>query len=456
MRLGVSQKTVIALICAVSIASPLSYAEPTNQELLNVIKDLRSLVESQNRRIEALESKAVVADEIRKSQPLTEEVREHIEKRFLDDSEGRQFIGGLKMEVGATMVGQQAFNINKEADKKGERSNDLAYSVDIVLEKEFDDFGRAFLHLEAGDGLAGDRRTGVFSSLNRDANDSDNAVNVTESFYEQYLLCKQAGIRFGKLDPTASMDQNEYANDETTQFLSSIFRNSPAIDFPDNSLGAAFYVEPTAASWVALSGGYIDGDSDGDSYTSTGFMFGQVNFKPTLLGEDKPSNYRFYTWKNKSSHANWSGDPERGSRPGYGFGASFDQKVSENIGLFARYGWQDARVYLVENAWSVGASVSGAKWDRKNDNLGIAFGQAYSGKDWRNEGSATGTSADRLSKKESHLEIYYNYQVNNYLTLSPNFQWIVNPYGRNEAATKDIGFSSESLYLAGVRAQVDF
>ncbi|MFA5167374.1 MAG: carbohydrate porin [Candidatus Omnitrophota bacterium] len=470
------QRTIalFALVAVTFFQSPATaFAEPTSQDLLTQIQDLRRLVESQsklmeaqNRKIEVLESKVTVEREQARQIPLSGEVTEHIEKRLLDSKDGYMTIGGLKMEAAATMVGQQAFNTNRNVDKKGQSSNDAGYSIDLAFEKEFDDWGRAFLHLETGDGLAGDEQTALFSTVNRDADDSDNFVSVTEAFYEHYLFGKQAGIRIGKIDPTTSMDQNEYANDETTQFLSSMFRNSPVIDFPDNALGATLLIEPKFAPWLEVSGGFLDGDSNGVDFINSGYMFGQVNFKPTFLGENRPGNYRAYIWRNNSDHSYWGEDATLTTRPGYGFGLSFDQKITDDIRLFTRYGWQDRQVYLLDNAWSVGAAMEGKKWKRENDVLGIAFGQAFSGRDWRTEGNAFDPAITRKAANEKHLEIYYSWQLNDHFTLSPNFQWIWDPYGMNtnpssatdltDASTVQADFSRGTVYLLGLRAQVNF
>ena len=48
-----------------------------------------------------------------------------------------------------------------------------------------------------------------------------------------------------------AFDGSAYANDETTQFLSSALVNNSSIPFPDNGLGAIVYVEPLEGFYVA-------------------------------------------------------------------------------------------------------------------------------------------------------------------------------------------------------------
>jgi len=121
---------------------------------------------------------------------------------------------------------------------------------------------------------------------------------------------------------------------------------------------------------------------------------------------------------------------------------------------------------LLENAWSAGIRVEGNRWTRKDDHFGIAFGQAYPGKSWRIEGDSLDPAIIRSADTESHLELYYSFKFNDHFTLSPNFQWIWNPYGldTNPSSATDLADSSTvqadlsrgTAYLLGLRAQVDF
>ncbi|MFA5357012.1 MAG: hypothetical protein WC301_06420, partial [Candidatus Omnitrophota bacterium] len=136
---------------------------------------------------------------------------------------------GLQIGAGGTMIIQGTNNVNNASagiQRKSDRT-DASYSADITIGKEFlEAGGKAFLHLEAGTGEGLNDDLTLYSSVNRDA-DNDNNVRVSELWYEQALCKDKAALTLGKLDPTAYFDNNEAANDETAQFLGSIFRNSP-------------------------------------------------------------------------------------------------------------------------------------------------------------------------------------------------------------------------------------
>ena len=371
-----------------------------------------------------------------------EERREDIPKR-----EGYEWLGGLKFGVSSTFVGQYASNTDLAGEEGGDQT-DGSYSLDLEIEKEFNDWGLAFLHLETGDGAGVDRNYSMFSQLNRDADDSGDLLTLTELWYEHYLFDGQVTLGFGKLDPTCYVDQNEIANDETAQFLGHMFRNSPVIEFPDNHLGVRTTITPDIAPWMEIDAGFIDGDGNGDDLTDHGFIYSQINFKPLFLGEEYPGNYRFYYWRNDTNHSSYL-NPRKNWEAGDGFGISIDQQIFDGVTLFSRFGWQDKEVYMLETAWSIGSQIDGMHWGREEDYFGIAFGQAIPGGDYKNENTLI-DGITRNAGNEEHLELYYAFKANDHITISPDLQIVWDPNGGDGALTKSYAI------IAGARIQLDF
>lgn len=132
------------------------------------------------------------------------------------------------------------------------------------------------MHLEGGQGDDLEDDLTLYSNVNRDADEHED-VRVTELWYEQGLFKDKAVLTFGKLDPTAYFDVNDAANDETTQFLGRIFRNSPVVEFPDNTAGIRAAYIPTG--WFEISYGLFNGNSDRWSKMFDNlFNIGQVRF----------------------------------------------------------------------------------------------------------------------------------------------------------------------------------
>ncbi|OGX14998.1 MAG: hypothetical protein A2166_00710 [Omnitrophica WOR_2 bacterium RBG_13_41_10] len=363
-----------------------------------------------------------------------------------------QLMEGLELGAGGTMIIQGTNNTNNatsDVTKKESRA-DASYSADIILGKEFKEIsGKAFLHLEAGQGSGLEDDLTLYSNVNRDA-DNDNNVRLTEFWYEQALFKDKVALTFGKLDPTAYFDQSEVANDETTQFLGRIFRNSPTIEFPDNTAGIRLAYMPV--EWLELGYGVFDGNSDWEKIGDNLFNIGQVHFKTNFF--NLPGNYRFLGWNNNVYHTKWQ-DTEKTKEANYGLGLSFDQKANDIITLFARYGWQNPKVYnpdimatgdlnySLAHSWATGFQVEGKPWGREKDVLAFAVGQIFPSDDYKEY-------YGYLAKTEGHLEAYYKIHVNDHLSLSPDFQYIWNPFG------KDVADDTEGIFVGGVRAQVDF
>ncbi|MCK4463991.1 MAG: carbohydrate porin, partial [Candidatus Omnitrophica bacterium] len=326
----------------------------------------------------------------------------------------------------------------------------------------FSDWGLAFLHLEAGQGDTVEGELSLFSNVNKDA--TGDAVNaaVVEVWYEHYFFDKQLAITAGKIDATCYLDQNEYANDETTQFLGRIFKNSPAIEWPaDNNLGihANICVEPI--SFLEFDLGYFEGDGDWDDIFDHNVYTAQVNLKPAELFDNIDpdqwsGNYRFYSWINDRDHTKLvdEGDPATDDykEMNYGFGISCDQMMTDVFGIFGRFGWQRPNIILVDDsatlecAWSAGAQMSGYYWNREDDVLAFAIGQAFPSEEW-DDASSTNYAAG-----EGHIEAYYKCQINECLAISPDIQLIWHPNGVRKSSEGD----DDTIFVYGIRGQIDF
>ena len=430
---------------------------------------LEDTVRQLQKRIEALEKKVADQDKYIATQNTTTQAQQQkiteYEAKLSQFEENLhrvpgapiQLMEGIELGVGGTMIVQGTDNVNYNGDGHTlkESRTDGSYSADITLGKEFKEVGgRVFLHLEAGQGAGLEDNLTVYSNVNRDAGDSEARVEVTEFWYEQGLFKDKVALTFGKLDSTAYFDQNDVANDETTQFLGRIFRNSPTLEFPDNTAGIRLAYLPV--EWLELGYGVFDGNSDWEKIGDNLFNIGQAHFKTNFFS--LPGNYRVYGWNNNVNHTKWA-DTEKTKEAAYGFGLSFDQKVTDVLTLFTRYGWQNPKLYnpdimatgdlnySLEHSWSAGLQVEGKPWGREKDVFAFAVGQAIPSKDYK---KYTTQITDPKAKPEGHLEAYYRIHVNDHLSLSPDFQYIWNPFG------KDVADDTDGIFVGGMRAQVDF
>jgi len=443
----------IVFFCAMLICvSGNIYADEA--AIMEKIKELEAKVDMLEKKLSAQEEcmkgqELCINDQQKKITEYEERFKQVDEKLHRQEGSTAFSADGLRISAGATMIVQGTDNTNATEEKKRGKA-DASFSEDITISKEFEGLdSEAFIHLEAGQGAGLTDDLSLFSNVNADADDDEHVV-VSEIWYEQGLFNDKALITFGKLDPTVYFDTNEVANDETTQFLSYIFRSNPAVEFPDNTFAIRAAAMP--ASWLELNYGVFDGDSDWDNIGDNLFNIGQVTFKAEFFG--LPGNYRFLGWSNNSRHTKWL-DPAEEKEDSCGFGLSFDQKVHDMVTLFARYGWQDPKVYnpdltaagdlnySLEHSWSAGLQVEGKPWNRENDVLGIAVGQAIPSDDYKKAG-------ELKAKNEGHFEAYYRIRINDHLSISPDFQYIWDPFG------KDIADDTDDIFVYGLRTQVDF
>jgi len=341
---------------------------------------------------------------------------------------GEKSLLGIKANFGFTGIFQGTFNA---PDDKTEGT----LSSDIELEKTFNS-GKIFVHIESGSGKGLDEKTGYFfSPVNFDAMGEN--IIISEFYYE--FEKNNFVFTFGKLDPTGYLDQNNFANDETTQFVNGIFRNNQTIEFPENSPGIHFLFSPSDKFGIEC--GVFDATSEWNDFSEfddifrSVFYFLQTGIKTNFSGRE--GNYRIYGWVNTADHTEWL-NPAKTDEKNYGFGISIDQNLTENLGLFFRLGWQDESVSPNDINWSIGFNISGKKWRRVNDNLGIAFGQNLFSDDFKDAGNS--------GKTESIGEIYYNFYLNNCISISPDIQIVDNAGGEDRSA----------ITVVGLRVQINF
>jgi carbohydrate-selective porin OprB len=148
----------------------------------------------------------------------------------------------------------------------------------------------------------------------------------------------------------------------------------------------------------------------------------------------------------------------RAYRSKAGFGLSWDQQLTADIGAFVRLSWDDGKTESfafteVDRSAAAGLSADGSRWGRKDDTLGIAavvnaivpVHQAYLAAGGV-EGLILGDGALDYGPEEI-VEAYYSIRIVKWLTLSPDFQYAWNP-GYNRARGP--------VPIYAVRAHVEF
>ena len=264
-------------------------------------------------------------------------------------------------------------------------------------------------------------------------------------------------VKFGKLALTDDFDLNRYANNNRTQFMNYDFLYNTAWDFAADTRGYSYglvaaYAQPR---WRLALAAFMEANTgNGADFDFVNMREFGYNLELTLKPNDIGTVVRLLAYLNESRTGSYDDALAIGratsSAPDllqveklggikYGLGLNFEHPLADKgeTGLFGRIGWNDG----AHESWSyvesdrhasLGIQVSGVRWGRDGDHLGIAYGANGLSTQHKNYLAAGGTGIllgeGRLNYGiEQALEIYYSVQLGSYLQISPDFQFLQNP-----------------------------
>jgi high affinity Mn2+ porin len=127
----------------------------------------------------------------------------------------------------------------------------------------------------------------------------------------------------------------------------------------------------------------------------------------------------------------------RTGRIKYGYAITLEQALNDEIGVFGRWSWNDGKTEImaftdIDASLSLGASIKGTRWGRPDDVIGIGGAINALSRDHRDFIAAGGLGVligdGQLNyRRERILESYYAYALNKQLTLTGDYQLIINP-----------------------------
>jgi high affinity Mn2+ porin len=127
----------------------------------------------------------------------------------------------------------------------------------------------------------------------------------------------------------------------------------------------------------------------------------------------------------------------RKSRIKYGYVLNIEQAVTDDIGMFARWSWNNGTSEIsaftdIDASLSFGTSVKGTAWKRPDDRIGLAAAFNWISKDHRDYLAAGGLGIlvgdGALSyRTEQILETYYALRLAKNTTLTFDYQNLANP-----------------------------
>ncbi len=262
-------------------------------------------------------------------------------------------------------------------------------------------------------------------------------------------LTLQAG-KFAVLDV---FDGNAYAKDTRKDFINWSMWAPGAFDYSADKVGLSYGVtaELNQKQW-ALRGGYflMQAVSNSNAFDTNVFQRGtyvlELETRYSLFS--LPGKLRTMAWLNSAfsgSYRETLDNPAfdldisqtRTGRIKYGYVVNLEQTVTDDIGLFGRWSWNDGKTEImaftdIDASLSMGTSIKGTKWGRPDDVIGIGGAINSLSRDHRDFIAAGGLGIligdGALNyRRERILETYYAFALNKQLTLTADYQFITNP-----------------------------
>lgn len=297
--------------------------------------------------------------------------------------------------------------------------------------------------------------------------DATTAVERAQDQLPGEEAVRRIEVKAGKMAVGDDFDRNRYAGSTRTQFMNWTLFNDTAWDFAADTRG---YTDGVMLAWVdagwSLRYGIYRMPLHANGQRLVPSLRQARGEQAELTVQPNPDGWalRLLAFRNTASMglyrraidtARASGsvpDIAADDRPGrrkYGFGLNGELPLADHgdTGLFMRAGWNDGRTESfafteVDRTLSGGFQLSGVHWNRPGDRLGVGVALNALSPGHRDylalggSGFVLGDGALRYGR-EQLLEVYYNFSIGRYLTLSPDLQLVHNPgYNRDRGPAR--------------------
>ena len=281
-------------------------------------------------------------------------------------------------------------------------------------------------------------------------------------------LSDNVTVTVGKFSVTDVFDNNTYAHDPRADYMNWSIVDAGAFDYAADAWGFTYgaAVEWTQSRWT-LRGGFFDLskipnttklDRDFKQYE----WIGEVEARHQICGH--PGKVKLLGYVNRGNMGSYSDAirlaqqtdnvPDNSlvrrfaSRPGFSINA--EQELASDLGVFARVSLNDGSKEAFEfteinRTVSAGLSLSGDRWGRHDDTLGMAAvvnGLSGAACEYFAAGGMGILIGDgRLNySPEKITEIYYTWHVDKHIALGLDYQHVVNPaYNRDRGPLPAMG-----------------
>jgi high affinity Mn2+ porin len=280
----------------------------------------------------------------------------------------------------------------------------------------------------------------------------------------------------GKYSVVDIFDTNKYAHDARNDFFNWSIIDQGAFDYAANSWGYTYggSAEWDQDWWTARAGVFDLSQAPNTAVLSHGFDQGQfvAELEERHSLWDQPGKLKFLYWLTRGRLGTYLDAISLGATAGQtpstsdvrrfrtkdGFGLNLEQQLAIDFGLFARASMSQGTVEEVDftdinKSISGGLSLTGSRWGRPNDTVGLAGAInriSHQGKLYLAAGGLGGIIGDGQlpnAGPEQILEAYYSVALFNFAHFTADYQFIKNPaYNRDRGPVSVFGLRLHVQY----------
>lgn len=306
---------------------------------------------------------------------------------------------------------------------------------------------------------------------------SGKSLSSQNELFQKSGTTSHLTLVLGKFSAADFFDESSYSHDPRMQFLNWSLMSAGAWDYPADTRG---YTIGAAAKWTINNWAFstmftmVPTTANGlELDTRIGEAFGaalQAEHHYALSG--RKGIMRILAFRNIANAGTYRDavrlalplqspditQTRRYATAKFGFVLGVEQELSNNLGLFARASWNDGTSETwafteIDHSVCAGIQLDGNLWQRTDDVIGIASVLNGISGDHRQYladggyGFIIGDGALRYAP-EWISEFYYRFQLNNWCSISADYQCVVNP-----AYNQDRG---PVVHIGAVRIHVEF
>jgi high affinity Mn2+ porin len=264
-------------------------------------------------------------------------------------------------------------------------------------------------------------------------------------------------ITAGKFSAGDIFDTNQYAHDPRGDFLNWSIVDMGSWDYAADAWG---YTYGAAAEWYqdwwTIRAGLLDMSTTANSTDLDPVFLSQAQANLELEERHQlwgqPGKLKLLVYLGRARFGTYSDALAYGAATGttpnvsavtnyrskYGFGFNLEQQIKPDLGLFARASWAQGDVQAydftdISASGSIGLSLKGTGWGRKDDTVGAAVAvNSISGiaQSYFNAGGLGILIGDGQLPKpglEQIFETYYSLAAFSFATVTADYQFINNP-----------------------------